>query len=99
MPGALRFGTHDLEHILFPAQARALGSSKSERGVPIKLTESTEWRALEAHATSLRATDLRDLFANDADRFAKLSRTDLNLLFDFSRQRVTVETIQQLVAL
>src|SRR5262249_40335326 len=33
------------------------------------------------------------------DRFAQLSRCELNLLFDFSRQRVTSETLSLLLAL
>lgn len=42
---------------------------------------------------------LRDLFASEPNRFAQLSRCELNLLFDFSRQRVTTETIGLLLEL
>jgi len=42
---------------------------------------------------------IRDLFAADADRFKRFSRTELNLLFDFSRQRVTDETLRLLLEL
>jgi glucose-6-phosphate isomerase len=63
------------------------------------LTALPEWRALEAHADTLSQKHLRDLFANDANRFDQLSRLELNLLFDFSRQRVTAETISLLVKL
>jgi glucose-6-phosphate isomerase len=65
----------------------------------VKLTTSPEWHALESHARSLRAAHLRDLFAGDPNRFERLSRLELNLLFDFSRQRVTPETIALLVGL
>src|ERR1044071_1458759 len=47
----------------------------------------------------MRQRHLRDLFAADAQRAEKLSRTDLNLLFDFSRQRVDAETIRLLIEL
>ena len=47
----------------------------------------------------MRQRHLRDLFAADAQRSEKLSRTDLNLLFDFSRQRVDEETIRLLLEL
>ena len=63
------------------------------------LSSLAPWRALESHADSLRTAHLRDLFAAEPDRFERLSRTELNLLFDFSRQRVTTETLQLLVDL
>src|ERR1044071_2741083 len=56
-------------------------------------------QALAAHAAQMRQRHLRDLFAADAQRVEKLSRTDLNLLFDFSRQRVDAETIRLLIEL
>ena len=58
-----------------------------------------QWQALAAHAAQMRQRHLRDLFAADAQRSEKLSRTDLNLLFDFSRQRVDEETIRLLLEL
>lgn len=59
-----------------------------------------EWQALETHAASMRGRHLRDLFANDPQRAVNFSRTsELNLLFDFSRQRVDAETMRLLLAL
>ena len=58
-----------------------------------------EWQALAAHSAQMRQQHLRDLFAADPQRFEKLSRTELNLLFDFSRQLLNEETIRLLVAL
>ncbi len=58
-----------------------------------------QWQALSAHAAQMRQRHLRDLFAADAQRSAKLSREELNLLFDFSRQLVDEETIRLLLAL
>lgn len=58
-----------------------------------------QWRTLQAHAGMLRKAHLRDLFAQDADRCASLSRCELNLLMDFSRQRVTAETMALLLDL
>ena len=63
------------------------------------LTKSSEWFALEAHAATLSQTHLRDLFANEPNRFDRFSRLELNLLFDFSRQRVTAETLALLTPL
>jgi glucose-6-phosphate isomerase len=47
----------------------------------------------------MRQRHLRDLFAADPQRAQKLSRTDLNLLFDFSRQRIDAETLRLLIEL
>jgi glucose-6-phosphate isomerase len=58
-----------------------------------------QWQALAAHAAQMRQRHLRDLFSADPQRSEKLSRTDLNLLFDFSRQRVDAETIRLLIDL
>jgi glucose-6-phosphate isomerase len=58
-----------------------------------------QWQALAAHAVQMRQRHLRDLFAADAQRAASYSRTELNLLFDFSRQRVDAQTIRLLIEL
>ncbi|MDY6945395.1 MAG: glucose-6-phosphate isomerase [Pseudomonadota bacterium] len=63
-------------------------------------TTTPEWQALETHAASMRGRHLRELFANDPRRAVSFSRTsELNLLFDFSRQRVDAETMRLLLAL
>ncbi len=63
------------------------------------LTHLPEWLALDAHASKLRKTHVRDLFASDLDRPTAFSRTELDILCDFSRQRVTSETLKLLQAL
>ncbi|MBB6091598.1 glucose-6-phosphate isomerase [Povalibacter uvarum] len=63
------------------------------------LASLPQWQALQAHAASLRSVHLRDLFAAAPDRFEKFSRCETNLLFDFSRQRLTEETLTLLLAL
>jgi glucose-6-phosphate isomerase len=65
----------------------------------VSLPSLPQWHSLTAHAAALRSAHLRDLFAQDADRFASFSCCDLNLLFDYSRQRVTAETIALLIEL
>ena len=53
-------------------------------------TDLPAWKALEAHAAQLSNRHLRDLFAADgAARFDATSVQALDLLYDFSRQRVT----------
>ena len=51
------------------------------------------WNALRINATAGRSVHLRDLFAADTQRFAKLSVTWNDWLLDHSKQRVTVETM------
>jgi glucose-6-phosphate isomerase len=61
--------------------------------------ELPEWKALAVHADRARDAHLRDLFAADPARCSRFSRCEMNLLMDFSRQRVTDETLQLLVQL
>ena len=58
-----------------------------------------QWQALTAHAAQMRQRHLRDLFTADPQRVEKFARTDLNLLFDFSRQRVDADAIRLLIEL
>lgn len=57
------------------------------------------WDALKAHAASLRDVTLRTLFAEDPDRFARLSFTFGPLLADYSKNRITAETLGLLTEL
>jgi len=57
------------------------------------------WRRLERHADTLRAMHLRDMFAQDATRFARLSRRWNGWLLDFSKQRILPETLPLLAEL
>ena len=63
------------------------------------LTNSTEWQALQSHYNSISDTHMRDLFAADPDRFSSLSLTACGVLLDYSKNRVTAETMQLLFAL
>jgi glucose-6-phosphate isomerase len=63
------------------------------------LTDSAAWTALLAHRQELDAVHMRDLFARDPDR-AERFRVELDdLLFDFSKHRITDETLCLLVDL
>ena len=63
------------------------------------LTTLPEWKALEAHAAALRAKHMRDLFESDPDRFARFSSKFGPLLVDYSKNRVTTETMGLLLEL
>jgi glucose-6-phosphate isomerase len=62
-------------------------------------TETPAWRALTEHARALSRIHLRDLFASDPERAARMTRTVAGLRVDFSKHRATEETIRALVAL
>jgi len=62
-------------------------------------TELPAWKALTAHAEQAKDVLLRDLFAANAHRFESFSIELDDLLFDYSKQRVTEETIRLLVDL
>ena len=57
------------------------------------------WKRLEAHRDQMRDVHLRGLFARDPDRFTRFSRTLGDLLVDYSKQRITLDTIRLLTEL
>jgi glucose-6-phosphate isomerase len=57
------------------------------------------WRALSAHLPAIETTHLRDLFARDPSRFARFSCTGAGLFLDYSKNRITDETMALLIAL
>ncbi len=63
------------------------------------LVRSPAWKALEAHYQKISAVHMRTLFAQDPSRFEKFSLRFGDLLFDYSKNRITEETISLLVAL
>jgi glucose-6-phosphate isomerase len=63
------------------------------------LTDLPAWQALAAHAETLRDVHLRELFARDPERFAKLSLRLDDLLLDCSKHRVTDDTLRLLLDL
>ncbi len=63
------------------------------------LTGTPEWAALQRHYESMRTAHLRELFASDADRGTRLTLEAEGLYLDYSKHRVTDETIRLLVAL
>ncbi len=64
-----------------------------------KLTEIKEWTALQKHFDSVRAFHLRDLFSNDPNRGRRMTLEAAGLYLDYSKNRITNETIEKLVAL
>lgn len=57
------------------------------------------WKALAAHMKLMRGFDMRKAFADDTQRFKALSLTIEGLLLDYSKNRVTSETLNLLAQL
>ncbi len=65
----------------------------------LPLTERPAWKALQSHYRQIRDVQLRTLFAEDPQRGARLALEAVGLYFDYSKHRVTDETLRLLVAL
>ena len=63
------------------------------------LTSSPAWQNLQQHYDTTKDLQMRDLFAQDGDRFKKFSLEFEGILLDFSKNRITEETISLLRAL
>ncbi len=63
------------------------------------LTQRTAWKALTNHFEEVRDIHLRQLFADDANRGARLTAEGVGLFLDYSKNRVTDETLTLLVQL
>ncbi|TSA80529.1 glucose-6-phosphate isomerase [Deinococcus detaillensis] len=63
------------------------------------LTQQPAWQALERHYDQLKDKQLRELFADDAGRGEKLTAEGAGLFLDYSKNRVTDETLRLLLQL
>ena len=66
---------------------------------PSRPNEWPEWKALEAHQKTLADTHLRTLFAEDGERGRTLALDALDFHLDYSKNRLTTETMALLRAL
>ena len=65
----------------------------------MSITASSTWAELSSHQQASAKTHLRDLFANDPKRVESLTLSFDGIHYDFSKQRVTTETLGLLVKL
>jgi glucose-6-phosphate isomerase len=63
------------------------------------LTDLPAWKALEGHYEKIRSLHLRHLFADDPHRADKFTLQDVGLYFDYSKHRITGETLRLLLEL
>jgi len=64
-----------------------------------RLTNLPQWKALQSHYEQIRHTHLRKLFESDSSRGERLAVDALGIYLDYSKNRVTDETLRLLVDL
>ncbi len=63
------------------------------------LTKRPAWKALAAHYKKVRGAHLRELFARDPKRGERLTAEAVGLFLDYSKNRITAQTLQLLLKL
>src|SRR5215207_6138426 len=74
-------------------------TAEPDPGGSMDITATDEWAALVDHHREISARTLRELFAEDPGRAQRLTGTAGDLYLDWSKHRVTDETLRLLVAL
>ena len=67
--------------------------------VTTPVTQRPAWKALEAHYAKVRDVHLRQLFADDSKRGERLTLEAAGIYLDYSKNRITDETLQLLLQL
>lgn len=63
------------------------------------LTQTESWKALKEHHRDIAPVKMRDLFKNDPERFNRFSLQFNDILLDYSKNRITEETMSLLFKL
>jgi glucose-6-phosphate isomerase len=64
-----------------------------------QLIQRPSWQALGAHYSKVRELHLRKLFADDPDRGVRMTAEAIGIYFDYSKHRITDETLRLLLQL
>lgn len=59
----------------------------------INPTQTKAWQALQVHASEMKQVHMRELFGTDPERFNSFAQTEGNLLFDYSKNILSKETL------
>src|SRR5258705_53020 len=63
------------------------------------LTERAAWKALGTHYSKIKDSHLRQLFAADPKRGERLTTEAVGIFLDYSKHRITDETLKLLIQL
>ncbi len=67
--------------------------------IATSIDQTPEWQALVAHHATVRDLHLRQLFADDPERAERFRAEGAGVFLDYSKHRITTETIELLLAL
>ncbi|MEO0896157.1 MAG: glucose-6-phosphate isomerase [Bacteroidota bacterium] len=62
-------------------------------------TQTQAWKSLEGHLQQMKDVQMKDLFAQHPGRFDQFSLKFEDILLDYSKNRMTEETLDKLIAL
>ena len=82
-----------------PAKTQISWKPAQETTVLQPLAQTPECKALQAHYNKVRRLNLRTMFAKDAGRGERLTADALGIYLDYSKNRITDETLQLLLKL
>src|SRR6266496_5074704 len=71
----------------------------SMKAISQPLTQRQAWKALAVHCEQLQKLHLRKLFADDRKRGERLTAQAARLFLDYSKNRITDETLKRLFGL
>ncbi|HZX90191.1 MAG TPA: glucose-6-phosphate isomerase [Rudaea sp.] len=74
-------------------------ATTANAAVQLSVTQSPAWQALAAHSADMRDVHLRELFADDPGRGERLVAEAAGLYLDYSKNRLTDETLRLLLQL
>src|SRR5438309_2228110 len=74
-------------------------STPGPSGPTLPLRDRPAWRALTDHHREIAKVHLRDLFAQDPDRGVRLTAEAVGIYLDYSKNRVTDDTLALLLRL
>jgi len=65
----------------------------------MNLSQSEAWQKLQAHKREIEGLKMRELFVEESDRFERFSLQWQGLLLDYSKNRITSQTMELLLEL
>ncbi|MET0042613.1 MAG: glucose-6-phosphate isomerase [Candidatus Thiodiazotropha sp. 6PLUC3] len=65
----------------------------------IEIDQTDEWQALQAHWKEMEAVQMRDLFQQTPERSEQMSIRQCGILLDYSKNRITKQTMNLLLGL
>ena len=83
----------------FPLARAGTQSIRNMKSNSTALTQRKAWKALTSHQKKIQRLHLRKLFATDSDRGTRMTLEAAGLFLDYSKNRVTNETLRMLFAL